>query len=154
MALAASSPSARCAGSVSAPAAAIGPIATGYIADRIGFGKALRLAFLVQTGAVGLPAIATGTIPLMISGFVVGALTLGVVGLALGRIHELIEDPAAQNRAWSLATNAFAIGQAASAYGYTYLFDRTGSYTLLFGIGAASLGLALVVDFAVAAKKR
>ena len=134
--------------------ATIGPIATGYIADRIGFAKALRLAFLVQTMAVGLPAIATGTIPLMISGFVVGALTLGVVGLALGRIHELIDDPAAQNRAWSFATTAFAIGQAAAAYGYTYLFDRTGSYTLLFGIGAASFGLALLTDFAASAKKR
>ena len=134
--------------------ATIGPIATGYVADRIGFGKALRLAFLIQTAAVGLPAIATGTIALMISGFVVGALTLGTVGLALGRIHELIDDPAAQNRAWSYATTAFAIGQAVAAYGYTYLFDRTGSYTLLFGIGAASLGLALAVDFAASAKKR
>ena len=134
--------------------ATVGPIATGYIADRIGFGKALRLAFLVQAAAVGLPAIATGTLALMISGFVVGALTLGVVGLVLGRIHELIEDPAAQNRAWSFATTAFAIGQAAAAYGDTYLFDRTGSYTLLFAIGAASLGLALVTDFAVGVKKR
>jgi len=90
--------------------ATIGPIATGYVADRIGFGKALRLAFLIQTMAVGLPAIATGTIALIVSGFVVGALTLGVVGLALGRIRELIDDPPAQNRAWSYATTAFAIG--------------------------------------------
>lgn len=129
--------------------AMIGPPLTGKLADRIGFGPALRLALLVQIAAVALPAFATGTVWLTLSGLVVGAILLGVVGLVLGRIHELIHDSAAQGRAWAYATTAFALGQAAAAYGYTYLFDVTGSYALLFGLGAAALTAALALDVAV-----
>jgi len=134
--------------------ATLGPMVTGRIADRIGFGVALRLAFVVQIAAVALPVFATGAVPLMISGFMVGALTLGVVGLVLGRIHELVPDAAAQGRAWGYATTAFAIGQAIAAYGYTYLFDVTESYALLFGLGAAMLVAALTLDLAARAATR
>jgi MFS family permease len=128
--------------------ATIGPPLTGRIADRIGFGPALRLALLVQIAAVALPVFATGPIWLMVSGFLVGGLMLGIVGLVLGRIHELIHDEATQGRAWGYATTAFAIGQAIAAYGYTYLYDVTESYALLFGLGAVAITAALALDVA------
>jgi MFS family permease len=127
------------------------PPLTGRIADRIGFKLALRLALLVQTVAVGLPVIATGTVALMASGFVVGGLLIGVVGLVLGRIHDFIHDERTQGRAWGIATTAFAVGQAIAGYGYTYLFEKTESYALLFGTGAAALAAALVLDLAAGA---
>lgn len=43
---------------------------------------------------------------------------------------------------------AFALGQAAGAYGLSFLFARGGRYTTLFTAGAAALALALVIDLA------
>ena len=41
---------------------------------------------------------------------------------------------------------AFALGQAASAYGLSFLFARDGHYTTLFAVGAAALTLAFLID--------
>jgi predicted MFS family arabinose efflux permease len=128
-------------------AAAVGPLLAGRLADRIGFGWALRLAFLVQ--AIAVLAITDGALGLTISSVVIGASVPGVVPLVLGRVQELAGPGAhRQTAAWSLATTAFALGQAVSAYGFSFLFARTGSYVLLFEFGAAALVLALVIDLA------
>ena len=50
----------------------------------------------------------------------------------------------------SVATAAFALGQAAAAYGFSYLFVLDGNYTLLFALGAAAIVTALVIDVAAA----
>jgi predicted MFS family arabinose efflux permease len=72
----------------------------------------------------------------------------GIVSLALGRVHELLpDDTDGQRMAWGLCTTAFALGQAVAAYGFSYIFARTGGdYQLLYGIGAAALAAALVID--------
>ena len=58
----------------------------------------------------------------------------------LGRVHELVPDDAERQRAaWSVTTMAFALGQAAGAYGLSFLFARGGRYTTLFTVGAAAL---------------
>jgi hypothetical protein len=49
-----------------------------------------------------------------------------------------------------MATIAFAVGQAAGAYGLSWVFVRTGDYILLFGLGAAAILLALLLDLAFA----
>jgi predicted MFS family arabinose efflux permease len=128
--------------------AIIGPVLSGHLADRIGFGPALRVAFLVQAAAVLLPALATGTASLIVSSLVVGAFTPGIVPLVLGRIHELLpQDVARQKSAWSAATTSFALLQAAAAYGLTFVFTRSGGdFRLLFLIGAACLVLTLGID--------
>lgn len=129
--------------------ALLGPVLAGQLADRIGFLRALRLAFLIQTVAVGLLALPSGTIGLAISSIVVGAAMPATVALVLGRVSELV--PPAQSRAaWSLATTAFAVGQAAGAYGLSWLFARTGDYALLFALGAGAMLLALLIDLAFA----
>jgi MFS family permease len=130
--------------------AIVGPVLSGHLADRTGFGPALRLAFFVQAVAVLLPALGTGTAGLIVSSLVMGAFTPGIVPLALGRIHELLpHDAAAQKSAWSTATTGFALLQAAGAYGLTYVFTQTGDYPLLFIIGAAAFVLTLGIDLVV-----
>src|SRR5260370_7269639 len=68
--------------------------------------------------------------------------------LVLGRIHELMRGGAAKGRAWGNATTAWAVAQAIAAYGYSYLFDRTDNYALLFGIAVAAIMLALGLELA------
>jgi predicted MFS family arabinose efflux permease len=131
--------------------ATVGPVLAGYLADRIGFGPALRLALLVQAACVALLAVADGAAARAVSSLVVGACVPGVVPLALGRVQELIAtDAQARRKAWSIATTAFAVGQAGAAYGFSFLFAWDGGYTLLFGLGAAALLTALAIDLAVA----
>lgn len=130
--------------------ALLGPLVAGSVADRIGFGATLRLSFVVQALFVGLLVVADDAIALAVSSLVIGAFVPGVVPLVLGRVNELLPDDAGQRQAaWGLATTAFAAGQAAAAYGYSFLFDQTGSYAPLFAIGGAAMLAALVIDLAV-----
>ena len=133
--------------------AVTGPLIAGHVADRIGFARALCLAFIVQAAAVALPAITVSSGALALSSLVVGAMVRGIVPLVLGRVHQLAAaDEQVRQAAWSFATAAFALGQAAAAYGFSFLFARTdGGYAALFALGAAALVLALAIDLAVAA---
>lgn len=120
--------------------AAVGALAVGMVADRIGLAASLTLAFLVKGLAVALPLVASGTTALVVSGALVGALTPGTSALVSARVAELLG--ARQHaRVWGWMTSAFAIAQALAAYGFAFLFDRTGSYRALFAIGAACLVL-------------
>lgn len=130
--------------------AALGPLLAGQLADRVGFAAALRLALVAQAAAVVLPVISAAPASLVVSSSVVGALTIGIVPLVLGRVHELVRGAEAQRRVWRGATLAFALFQAASAYGFSYLFGATGSYILLFGLGAVAFVGALALDLATA----
>ena len=125
-----------------------GPLLAGALADRVGFRRALRLAFLVQAAAVALPALSSATPWLLVSSAIAGAFTPGIVPLVLGRVHELLPgDPVAQRAVWGRTTMAWALFQAGSAYLYSWLFGQTGGdYPLLFAIGAGAMVLALVVD--------
>ena len=129
--------------------AALGPMLAGHLGDRIGFAWALRLALGVQAVAVALAVLPAGAFGLALSSLVIGCLVPGVVSLVLGRIRELAP-PEQTGAAWSLATVAFAVGQAAGAYGLSWLFAGTGDYSLLFGLGAAAILAALLIDLAFA----
>ena len=132
--------------------ATIGPVLSGHLADRIGFGAALRLAFLVQAAAVALLALPSGPGGLLVSSVVIGAFVPGIVPLVLGRVQELVpDDPERKKAAWSMATAAFALGQAGGAYGFAFLFAETNGYALLFALATATLLLALTIDLALAA---
>ena len=135
--------------------AVIGAVTTGAVADRIGFASALRLALLLQVLAVALLTVTTGPLALALSSIVIGAFVPGIVPLVLGRVHELLPAGEGRKAAWSLATAAFAVGQAVAAYGFSFLFERTGGdYAPLFILGSAALGVSLLVDLVVAAIAR
>lgn len=130
--------------------AMVGAVATGAVADRIGFAAALRLALVLQVVAVALLTITTGPLALTLSSIVIGAFVPGIVPLVLGRVHELLPAGEGRKAAWSLATAAFAVGQAVAAYGFSFLFQQTGGgYAPLFILGSAALALSLAVDLAV-----
>jgi predicted MFS family arabinose efflux permease len=133
--------------------ATVGPLITGHLADRTGFGPALRVSFLIEAIAVILPAISTTPAALIVSSLVIGGFTPGIVPLVIGRIHELVPHSPEQQRAtWGHATTSFALFQAASAYGFSWLFEHTdGDYSLLFQLGAAAVVMALVIDLVTAA---
>jgi predicted MFS family arabinose efflux permease len=135
--------------------AIVGPLAGGFIADRIGFRQALRLAFAIQAVAVIVPALGLGAVALMVSSAVVGAAVPGIVALVLGRVHELLPHaPAQQKAAWGKATTSFAVFQAIGAYGISFLFEKTGGhYATLFAVAAAAAVLALLIDL-IAGKRR
>jgi predicted MFS family arabinose efflux permease len=128
--------------------AMVGPLVSGRLADHIGATAAMRLALFVQVICVGLLAVSTIPLSLTVSSLIIGAMVPGIVSLTLGRVHELIpHDTGGQREAWGLCTTAFALGQAIAAYGFSYIFARTGGdYQLLYGIGAAALATALIID--------
>jgi predicted MFS family arabinose efflux permease len=127
--------------------AVAGPVLAGLLADRVGFGPALRLALVAQAAAVAIPVVTAAPVGLALSSVLIGAAVPGIVPLVLGRVHELVPgDPEGQRAAWSVTTMAFALGQAAGAYGLSFLFARGGRYPTLFAVGTAALTLALVID--------
>jgi len=132
-----------------------GPALAGAAADRIGFAWAVRISYAVEAIAVGLAGLTESPLWLGASSAVIGAFTPGITALVLGRIHELVPAAGAgREEAWRISTVAFALGQAAGAYGFSLLFSQAGSYLPLFGCGAAALLLALALDVAVALNPR
>lgn len=124
-----------------------GPVTLGYLADRVGFLKALRLGYGLQAIFIGVLVFTDHTLVLVLSSLIMGAFVPASTTLVLGRLRELLaHDPAGQTGGWRLATIAFAIGQAAGAYGLSYLFDLGGDYSLLFATGAGALILALLLN--------
>ncbi|WP_407654537.1 YbfB/YjiJ family MFS transporter [Bradyrhizobium prioriisuperbiae] len=132
--------------------AIVGPLLAGHLADRSGFGPALRVAFLIEAIAIVLPAISTSPTIMIVSSLIVGGFTPGIVPLVLGRIHELVpHSSTGQRAAWAQATTTFALFQAAGAYGLSFLFARTGGdYAILFVIGAGAVAAALAIDLVTA----
>ena len=115
--------------------AALGPVAGGALADRVGFGRTLAIALAVQAAAVALPALLRSLPAAMLSGLVVGALTPGIPPLVLGRAGE-IAGIAAAARAWRAATIAYALAQAAGGFAAAAAFARLAAHPPLFVAGA------------------
>lgn len=131
--------------------ALIGPIISGRLADRFGFGHSLRGILVLHVGSVGLAAFDHSAISLSISALLVGSIVTGAVPLVLGQTQERVHSPELQKSAWGIATAAFALAQAVGGYAYSFLFAATDSnYKLLFTLGAAALVLALLSNLLAA----
>ena len=129
--------------------AMLGPVLSGHLADRIGSGRALPLAYGLQACAIALPAFGLRSGWLIVSSIIVGAFTPGIVTLVLGRIQDLLaHHPAVHRRNWTRATIAFALAQALSAYGMSFTLAQTHRYTVLFAIGAGAIIVALAANIA------
>jgi predicted MFS family arabinose efflux permease len=128
--------------------ATVGPLLAGVLADRVGFGRALRVSFIIEAISVAVPAFGLGGVWLMASSVIVGAFVTGTVPLVLGRVQEILaHHPAQQPGAWQTATVGFALFQAVAAYGLSFLFSSSGgNYSVLFVIGTAAMLLAFVID--------
>jgi predicted MFS family arabinose efflux permease len=118
--------------------AAAGPFLAGVIADHCGLGRSYVAAMAIKAMAVALPLVSSGLPALFVSSFVVGALIAGTTTLCSAWIAEQVglRD---HRRIWGWMTSAFAVAQAAGAWALSLAFAATGSYALLFTVGAASL---------------
>lgn len=126
--------------------AAVGPLLSGYIADKMGFAKSIRLSLLVKSVGVVLPLLSTASWSLALSSICVGSLALGIVSLAAGRTAELVE-PAYQKSVWSAMTITYSVSHALTAYLLTYLFSVYHSFYMLFVIAAITLLIGSVTDY-------
>lgn len=126
--------------------AAVGPLLTGYIADKIGFAKAIRVSLLVKSIGVALPLVSTATWSLALSSVCVGSLALGISSLAAGRTAELVT-PAHQKKVWSYMTITYSVSHALTAYALTYIFSVYHSFYILFIIAAVALVAGSVTDY-------
>lgn len=126
--------------------AAIGPVISGIMADKLGFGKSIRISLLIKGIGVMMPIFSTAVWSLAISSIFVGSCALGISSLAAGRITELVA-PQLQKKVWGWMTIAFSVTHALTAYILSYLFSVTGSYYLLFEIGATTLIIGSILDF-------
>ncbi len=134
--------------------AALGPLVAGRIADTFGFRNTLRVFLLVQAFAVALTVTYTTNLSLSVSSFLVGAVVPGIVPLVVGRAHELSKsDLHLQRSAWSLATVGFSVGQAGAAYAFSYIFEISGQYEVLFLISSGAVALAFVIDMLTPGQK-
>jgi MFS family permease len=131
-------------------AAAAGPPILGRIADRFGFLRTLAFGYLIMSAAIAIPLFTGSTLGLAVSAIGVGSLGLGAVLLTSGAIAHLV-DPSRLAANWGLATMVYAVCQALVAALFSSLFHATGSYQLLFGIGAVA---AFVSAFFVFAAER
>ena len=127
-------------------AAACGPLATGWLADHIGFSRSLRASLFAKAIGVGLPLISTSPIALALSSIGVGSMAIGVVSLAAGRVAELVPG-SRQKQVWGWMTAAFAIAHAATGFTLSSIFASTGSWRLLFLIGSLALLTGCLFDF-------
>ncbi len=124
--------------------AAIGPFATGMIADRIGFPATLAGAYVVKCLLVALPIVATGPVALFASSLGVGILALGAVSLTAGATLSAVGYEL-HRKVWGWATLAFALAQAVAAPAAATLLGAAGSYRLLYTAAAVALAGAAVL---------
>ena len=121
-----------------------GPVAVGTIADRLGLGRTLVLAFLIKVLAITLAIVTADPFVLTLSAFLVGALSPGMASLVSARLHELV-DRQTHGKAWGLATLSFSAAQALGGLGMSSAFALLQSYGPIYGAGALleAAGLAL-----------
>lgn len=125
-------------------AAALGPLVAGVLADRIGISRALRVAFLAQLVGVALPVISSHVAALTLSSVLVGAGALATPSLASARAGELAGP--AHTRLWGRMTASYALVYAGGGYVASFAFERSGSYAMIFTIGAAAFALAMLLE--------
>lgn len=137
-------------------AAALGPPILGRLADRFGFLTTLAASYFVMAIAVALPLFSGNEVILALSAAGVGAVALGAVALTSGALAVMVP-PARVAATWGLATMAYAVMQAATAAGFSALFHATGSYRLLFAIGAIATfitGISVLVSRSLETARR
>ncbi|MET0124666.1 MAG: YbfB/YjiJ family MFS transporter [Pseudomonas caspiana] len=131
--------------------AILGPVAYGFLADRLGARTSIRVVLAVQAVTVALLCSTSNFALLAMLAIIIGSFPPGIVPLALSRIHELVPRHDMQQVAWSRATVSFATFQALGGYGYSVIFNANGGHhVMLFVIAASAIAVALLADFVAA----
>jgi predicted MFS family arabinose efflux permease len=130
--------------------AVIGPPLSGMLVDRAGAERAVRFEVVLQVLATFAFAVTSNAWLLGFATVLMGAFTSSMPVLYLSRVQQLLAgQPDRQHAAWSQATVLFALFQALSGYGYSFLFNHSGGhYRLLFICGFIGFVLCLSADIA------
>src|ERR1700754_810685 len=125
-----------------------GPPFYGWLADRIGGSRSVRVVMLAQGVFAALLAASSNPIAIGVLAVLIGSFPPGMVPMMLARVHEVIHgNHAAQNVIWSRLTIMFAAFQAAAGYICSSIFNGSGgSHRMLFAIGAGAFFLILIID--------
>jgi predicted MFS family arabinose efflux permease len=121
-----------------------GPLLVGLAAERFGFYRSIIGVLTIKSAAIALPLAAQHPVALGISAVTVGAMTPGISALASGRVVELV-GYSAHRKVWGWLTAGFAGASAGVGYLFSFLFDLTHSYNLLFALGASGVFVAMVL---------
>ncbi len=121
-----------------------GPISAGFIAEKLGFHRALIIAFLLKSFGIFLPLLSTSVPALMLSPFLAGAFAPGISAILSGRVAELV-GLTHHRQVWGWMTVAVGAAQAGGGYGLSYLFTLNHSYMLQFLIGGTALAIGAVL---------
>jgi predicted MFS family arabinose efflux permease len=128
-----------------------GPLAYGWLTDRLGATRAIRCTLLMQIVALAALSVSSNVAVLSVVAFVVGSFPPGIVPLTLGWLREIYpNDAPRQNAKWSRATVVFAASQAVAAYAYSAIFVNSArDYRLLFVIATAAIVVAAALELIV-----
>jgi predicted MFS family arabinose efflux permease len=116
----------------------VGPFVGSWLGPKFGFQNGIMISLMGMAMANLLAIFSQNPLALAVSVISVGILAMSIVSLVLGRAGQLA-GLEGQREVWGWMTAAFSLTQALVAYAYSYLFDRVGSYHLLFAISAAAL---------------
>ena len=122
-------------------AAASGPGLCGWLADRIGAARSLRVVMGVQFVALLLPLLLHSTAALVLSAIFAGSTAIGSTALTLIRARELGGGNA--TGLWRISTVTFGVTQTLTGFGLARLYTQGGHFAL-FALGTvAALGALL-----------
>ena len=119
-----------------------GPYLWGRLGDRIGRRAGLVAAFASLAVGTALPVLETAGWALVFSSLVVGAQP-GCSALLSGRAHQIF-GAAGMPAVWRRMVLASGIGQALGGYALVALFEWSGGYAAVFGVGATAFTLGAV----------
>jgi predicted MFS family arabinose efflux permease len=123
-----------------------GPVLYGMAADRWGARRSMVVALAVQAVAATGLTLGGNVLSLIALAAVIGSFPAGVVPLALGRLHDLVDDIHQREATWSRLTVAFALAQAVGGYLYSAVYAWTGGrHVMTFWIGGAAFAAALAL---------
>lgn len=128
-----------------------GAVVSGRLMDRVGAAGAMRITIGVEFGCVLMLAFVADPVAAGAGAFVAGLCVSGLSTVMLGRVQDVAgTDLARRQRRWTEATVAWAIGQAAAAYGMAWLFASTHGYAAMLAAAAAALLVAGGVEAGLA----
>lgn len=119
-----------------------GPMACGWLADRVGFAAALVTIFAVLAVGVAVPVLLAVPATLVLSSLIFGAQP-GLSAVISGRTGQVVGKEHV-GEVWRWMVLSVAVTKAVAGYLMVWLFDATGSYTFLFVAGGVTLALGAV----------
>ena len=111
----------------------------------------MRVIIAVLGAALLVLLLTADAVAIGVSVVFAGMLGPGISAVMLGRVGQIAGgEAAARQRGWTQATIAWAVGQAAGAYGLAWLYGEFGGYNMMFAAALVALAVAAAMEVVVA----